>query len=82
MPVNVIVPDVAFPEKVGVIPGGKPVAAPIPVAPVVENVIAVIAVFRQTVGFDEAVVTELFVGARILKAIKLVQPVASVTVKV
>ena len=75
-------PAVAFPEKVGVTPSGKPVGAPMPVAPVVKNVIGVIGALGQTVGFDEAVVTELLVGATILKAIKLVHPVASVTDKV
>jgi len=38
-----------------VTPAGKPVAAPMPVAPVVAIVIGVSAVFRQSVGEDEGV---------------------------
>jgi hypothetical protein len=38
-------------------PAGKPVGVPMPVAPVVLWVILVIAVFRQTVGAEEAAAT-------------------------
>jgi hypothetical protein len=65
-----------------VTPAGKPVAAPIPVAPVVVNVIGVMAVFTQTVGLADGPTTALLAGATILNATKLVQPVASVTVRV
>ena len=43
-----------------VTPAGKPVAAPIPVAPVVVKVIGVSAVLIQSVGEDEAALTVLF----------------------
>ena len=42
-----------------VTPAGKPVAAPIPVAPVVVKVIAVNAVLMQSVGVEEGVPTVL-----------------------
>ena len=41
-------------------PAGKPVAAPIPVAPVVVCVIVVIAVLIHGVGEDDAALTVLF----------------------
>ena len=42
-----------------VTPAGKPVAAPIPVAPVVVKLIGVSAVLIQSVGEDEAALTVL-----------------------
>ena len=55
VPVIVIVFDV----HKAVTPEGNPVAVPIPVAPVVVCVIAVIAVLIQTVGVDDALLTVL-----------------------
>ena len=42
-----------------VTPAGRPVAEPMPVAPVVVCVIAVNAVFMQSVGVEDAAVTVL-----------------------
>ena len=56
VPLTVIV----LPEKEAVTPAGKPVGIPIPVAPVVVNVIGVSAVLTQSVGEDEAALTVLF----------------------
>ena len=57
MPLIVIVPDVALPEKEAVKPGGRLTAVPIPVAPVVEKVILGLrGVFRQTVALGAALV--------------------------
>ena len=50
-------------------PAGKPVAVPIPVAPVVECVIAVITVLTQSVGVEDAAVT-------VLSGITVIVPVA------
>ena len=44
-----------FDAQTAVTPAGRPVALPIPVAPVVVCVILVIAVLIQAVGLDEAV---------------------------
>ena len=43
-----------------VTPAGNPVEVPMPVAPVVACVIAVNAVFMQSVGVEDAAVTVLF----------------------
>ena len=43
-----------FDAQLAVTPDGKPVAVPIPVAPVVVCVIFVMAVLIQTVGVDDA----------------------------
>jgi hypothetical protein len=43
-----------FDAQLAVTPDGRPVAVPIPVAPVVVCVIFVIAVLIQTVGVDDA----------------------------
>jgi len=51
---------IVFPAKLAVTPAGNPVAAPIPVAPVVVKVTEGIAVLIQTDGFDDAAVTVLF----------------------
>ena len=45
-----------FEAQLAVTPDGKPVAIPIPVAPVVVCVIGVKAVLMHTVGVDEALV--------------------------
>ena len=45
---------IVLPLKEAVTPAGKPVGVPMPVAPVVVNVIGVSAVFTQSVGEDEA----------------------------
>ena len=50
MPLIVIV----FPDQLAVTPVGRPVAVPIPVAPVVVCVIFVSAVFIHNVGVDDA----------------------------
>ena len=57
VPLTVIV----FPAKLAVTPAGNPVGAPIPVAPVVVNVMSgAIAVLIQSVGLEDAGVTVLF----------------------
>jgi hypothetical protein len=64
---------------VALTPAGSPVAIPMPVAPVVVNVIGVSAVLMQSVGFVDGPTAALFAGSTMLNAILLVQPVASVT---
>jgi hypothetical protein len=55
VPLMVIIPEVALPLKPMIKPAGKPVAVPIPVAPVVEMVILDDSgVPIQTVGFVDA----------------------------
>ncbi len=58
-----------FAAHAAVTPAGKPVGAPIPVAPVVVCVIAVKAVLTHNVGVDEAAVTVLLI-------VTLIVPVA------
>ena len=65
VPLIVIVLD----AQDAVTPAGRPVAEPIPVAPVVVCVIAVSAVLMQRVGEEEAVPTVLF-------AVTVIVPVA------
>jgi hypothetical protein len=61
-----------------VTPGGKLVAAPIPVPPVVACVMAVMALFKQTVGVEEAAPTVLAAVTFIVPvALKLPQPPVS-----
>ena len=55
--------------KAAVIPAGKLVGVPIPVAPVVVGVILVIEVLMQIVGVDEAAPT-------VLSAVTIIVPVA------
>ena len=59
VPLAVGVPEIVivFDDQEAVTPDGNPVAVPIPVAPVVVWVIAVIAVLIQTVGVNDAAVT-------------------------
>ena len=56
-------------EKAAVTPAGKPVAVPIPVAPVVVWVMFEIAEFIHTVGVDDAMLAVLF-------AVTVIVPVA------
>ena len=51
---------IVLPLKEALTPAGKPVGVPIPVAPVVVNVIGVSAVLTQSVGEDDAALTVLF----------------------
>jgi hypothetical protein len=61
---------IVIPEKLADTPDGNPLAAPIPVAPVVVNVIfGVMAVLIQMVGLEDAGVTVLF-------AVTVIVPVA------
>ena len=61
--------------KAAVTPVGKPVAVPIPVAPVVAWVIVVNAVLIHKVGVDEAAPTVLFGVTTIVPvAVTLLQP--------
>jgi hypothetical protein len=64
---------IVFPAHDAVTPAGNPVGAPIPVAPVVVCVIAVIAVLTHNVGFDEAAVTVLF-GVTVIVPVALTTP--------
>lgn len=54
-------------------PAGKPLGAPIPVAPVVECVIAVNAVLIQSVGVDDGAPTVLF-GFTVIVPVALTLP--------
>ena len=67
-----------------VTPAGKPVAVPIPVAPVVVCVIAVMAVFTHVVGDEEAAVTVLLgeIVILIVLAVPLPQVPLAFTLKV
>ena len=56
-------------DQEAVTPAGSPVAVPIPVAPVVVCVILVNAVFRQSVGVEEA-------APAVLTAVTVIVPVA------
>ena len=60
---------IVFDAHAAVTPAGKPVGAPMPVAPVVVNVIAVSAVLIHNVGFDDAAVT-------VLPGVTVIVPVA------
>ena len=51
---------IVFDAQAAVTPAGKPVAVPIPVAPVVVCVMAVKAVLIQSVGVDDAAPAVLF----------------------
>ena len=62
-----------FDAKAAVTPVGKPVAAPIPVAPVVVCVIEVNAVLIHNVGVDEAAPTVLF-GVTIIVPVAVTLP--------
>ena len=60
---------IVFDAHAAVTPAGNPVAAPMPVAPVVVCVIAVSGVLIQSVGVDEAALT-------VLLAVTVIVPVA------
>jgi len=60
---------IVFDAHAAVTPAGKPVAAPMPVAPVVVCVMAVSGVLIQSVGVDEAALT-------VLLAVTVIVPVA------
>ncbi|MBV6485826.1 MAG: hypothetical protein KFKLKKLM_02428 [Flavobacteriales bacterium] len=62
-----------FPANPTETPAGKPVAAPMPVAPVVVCVMFVIAVLIHTVGELEAGVTVLF-GVTVIVPVALTVP--------
>ena len=67
--------------QAAVTPAGKPVAVPIPVAPVVVCVIAVNAVVIQSVGVEDAALT-VFAGVTVIVpvAVTVPQPPVKVTV--
>ncbi len=60
-------------EKLAVIPAGSPVAAPMPMAPVVVCVIAVMAVLMHSVGEEEAAPTVL-VGVTVMVPVAFTVP--------
>ena len=64
---------IVLPAKEAVTPAGKPVAAPMPVAPVVVNVIGASAVLIQSVGEAEAALTVLF-GVTVIVPIAFTVP--------
>ena len=64
---------IVFDTKAAVTPAGKPVAVPIPVAPVVAWVIAVNAVLIHNVGDDEAAPAVLF-GVTIIVPVAVTLP--------
>ena len=68
--------------QAAVTPVGKPVATPIPIAPVVVCVMAVSGVLMHSVGVEEAAVTVLFGVTVIVVDADAVNPFPSVTVTV
>ena len=64
---------ITFPAHDAVTPAGNPVAAPIPVAPVVAWVIAVKAVLTQSVGVEDAAPDVLF-GVTVIVPVALIAP--------
>ena len=68
-----MVPEVAVPVNDDVTPAGKPVAVPIPVAPVVAIVIELISVFTHTVGLEEGTATVL-IGVTVIVPVALTVP--------
>ena len=65
VPLIVITPE----DQIAVTPGGSPVAAPMPFAPVVEWVTLAIAILTHSVGDEEAVPT-------VLAGVTVIVPVA------
>jgi hypothetical protein len=61
--------EIVLAAHAAVTPAGKPVAAPIPMAPVVVCVMAVSAVLMQTVGVDEG-------ADAVLSGVTVIVPVA------
>ena len=64
---------IVFEANEAVTPAGKPVATPMPVAPVVVCVIGVSVVLIQSVGEDEAALTVLF-GLTMMVPVALTAP--------
>ena len=64
---------IVFEANEAVTPAGRPVATPIPVAPVVACVIGVSTVLIQSVGEDEAALTVLF-GVTMMVPVALTFP--------
>ena len=62
--------------QAAVTPVGKPVAVPMPVAPVVVWVMAVKGVLTQRTGVEEAALAVLLVTVTVVAALVLVQPKA------
>jgi hypothetical protein len=62
-----------FAAQAAVTPAGRPVAAPIPVAPVVACVIAVKAVLIQSVGVEEAT-PAVFAGVTVIVPVAFTDP--------
>ena len=84
MPLAVGVPlmVIVLPAQAAVTPEGNPVAAPIPVAPVVVWVILVIAVLIHAVGDEDAALTVLSGVTVISISSDAASPLLSVTVTV
>jgi len=66
-----------FDAKAAVTPAGKPVAVPIPVAPVVVCVMLVKAVFIQIVGVEDAI-PAVFAGVTVIVPVAFTEPQLSV----
>ena len=64
---------IVFPDQFALTPAGKPVAAPIPVAPVVVWVILVNGVFIQSVGVEEGAEAVLF-GVTMMVPVAFIAP--------
>jgi hypothetical protein len=64
---------ITFAAHAAVTPAGRPVAAPIPVAPVVACVIAVKAVLIQSVGVEEAAAA-VFAGVTVIDPVAFTEP--------
>ena len=75
MPIAAGVPliVITFAAQAAVTPAGKPVAAPIPVAPVVVCVILVKTLLIQSVGVEEAAPT-VFAGVTIIVPVAFTVP--------
>ena len=71
--VGVPVIVITFPAQAAVTPAGRLVAVPMPVAPVVERVIAVNGVSSQSVGFDDAV-PAVFAGVTVIVPVAFTEP--------
>ena len=64
---------IVLPLKEALTPAGNPVGAPMPVAPVVVNVIAVSAVLTQSVGEEDAALTVL-IGLTVIVPVAFTLP--------
>jgi hypothetical protein len=74
VPLMVIIPEVELPVKIALKPAGKPIAVPIPVAPVVEMVIFDDSdVPIQTEGFVDAEPAVMF-GLTVIVPVALAVP--------